>query len=176
MKISQVSQASETQHIQDVHVTIVDWIESFMPLNIGYISVATTYVKVRTCYRKSTEWRSLCFQSYLSVSHSVHSGEGQSLHMTLVHFPLVEGLGRSPFCKGAMPWPLKTRGGKPSQTHTWMQIMKKLVYSLLTNKCNFCCNIVNIFVCMQTCRKCADVRSVCTIWITIKLSLNFQQT
>ena len=37
-------------------------------------------------------------------------------------------------------------------------------------------NIVSTFLCMQTCRMFADVCSVCTIWFTIKLSLNFQKT
>ena len=39
---------------------------------------------------------------------------------------------------------------------------------------NLCYNIVSTFLCMQTCRMFADVCSVCTIWISIKLSLNFQ--
>ena len=43
-----------------------------------------------------------------------------------------------------------------------------------SNKCNFCWNIVSAFLCMQTCRMFVDVSSVCTIWLTIKLSLNFQ--
>ena len=94
----------------------------------------------------------------------------------------------------------KIRGGKPSYTHTWMQILNpstsakpfmtklqnwfamlvnmisfrwhyNLIYLLLTNKCNFCCNIVNTFLCMQTCRMLAYVCSVCAIWITIRTFL-----
>ena len=93
-----------------------------------------------------------------------------------------------------------SRGGKPSHTHTLVQILNpstsaksfraklqnlfvvlvnmdiiqmtlNIVYSLLTNKCNFGCNILSTFC---TCRMFADVCSVCTIGITIKLSLNFQ--
>ena len=90
------------------------------------------------------------------------------------------------------------KGGKPSDMHTWMKsltstkpVMTKLQnlfvalvnmyifqmtlkFSLFTVDywCNFCYNITNTFLCMQTCRMFADVCSVCTIWISITLSLN----
>ena len=55
------------------------------------------------------------------------------------------------------------------------QITLNLVYSLLTNKCNFCWNIVSTFLSMQTRRMFADVCSVCTIWITfLKFSVNLK--
>ena len=38
-----------------------------------------------------------------------------------------------------------------------VHIFQILVYSLLTNECNFCCNIVSTFLCIQTYRMFADI-------------------
>ena len=54
------------------------------------------------------------------------------------------------------------------------QMTLKLSLFTVDFKSNLCYNIVSTFLCVQTCRMFADVCSVCTIWISIKLSLNFQ--
>ena len=82
-------------------------------------------------------------------------------------------------------------GWKPSHTNTWMQMLNPSTSAkpfmtkhqnlfvvwvninifqiiLLTNKCNLCCEHIFEYADMQ------NVCSVCTIWITIKLSWNFQ--
>ena len=65
------------------------------------------------------------------------------------------------------------------QAHTWGVSQHALRQTRPLPADGYCCrqyaSYWNAFLlCMQTCRMFADVGSVCTIRITIKLSLNFQ--